>query len=437
MARPSAELLALQEAVEHLARQAGLDFPEIRYEVVDHRQLNEIAAYGGFPARYPHWRFGMEYDRLAKGHAYGLQRIYELVINTRPVVAYLLEQNSPVEQKLVMAHVCGHADFFVHNAWFAHTEPDMIDVLASHGARVRTLIDQHGLDVVEGTIDTILSLDNLLDVGAMGRGRGQPGNAPPLDRPASERDLLGHLLLGAPLSSWQQELLAMLRDEAYYFLPQGLTKIMNEGWASFWHSRLMTGELLRDAEVVTYAEQHSGAMGEAGQLNPYKLGIELFRSIHERHGGDAGGGLAKVFEARTIHDDLTFVEEHLDHEFCRAMGLAGTAAEVAEAKEGLLTRLTNAGQPVIRRLDGEGPDLELEHCWSGSELDVEAAEATLRNLHALWRAPVRLSTRLQGRAALLSCTDGREVTQELGEPVDASGEADGRASVDQPSSESR
>jgi stage V sporulation protein R len=98
MTAPGPELLALQREVERQAREAGLDVPEIVYEVVDHDELNEIAAYGGFPVRYPHWRFGMDYDRLIKGHAYGLQRIYELVVNTRPVVAYLLRQNAPVEQ---------------------------------------------------------------------------------------------------------------------------------------------------------------------------------------------------------------------------------------------------------------------------------------------------------------------------------------------------
>ena len=144
MATPGPDILALQVDVEARARDAGLDVPEIRYELVDYRELNEIAAYGGFPARYPHWRFGMEYDRMLKGHAYGLQRIYELVINTRPVVAYLLRQNTAVEQKLVMAHVCGHADFFAHNAWFSHTDHNMIDVMASHGARITPFWLQSG-----------------------------------------------------------------------------------------------------------------------------------------------------------------------------------------------------------------------------------------------------------------------------------------------------
>ncbi len=413
MARASAELLALQREVEARARDAGLPVPEIVYEVVDHRELNAIAALGGFPVRYAHWRFGMEYDRLQKGHAWGLQRIYELVVNTRPVLAYLLRHNAPVEQKLVMAHVCGHADFFRANAWFAHTDRSMLDVMAAHAARVRELSAAHGQDALEGFIDRVLSLDNLVDPGALRLACGHPGNAPPLDGRLAPGDVLGHVLRDAPLPDWQREVLALLRDEACYFLPQMLTKVMNEGWASFWHSRLMTGSLLRDAEVVDYACQHSGAMGGSdGPMNPYKLGLELFRHVHAR----SGGSLHAVFDARAVHDDLTFVDAFADEDFCRVHGLGSTSDEIAAAREGLLAALTNGGQPVIRRLPAGGRELELEHVWSGQELQLDQAEETLRNLCALWQGPVRLHTRLDNRALLLSAGPAG-VTREFGEAL--------------------
>ena len=90
-----------------------------------------------FPTRYPHWRWGMEYERLSKSHEYGLSKIYELVINNNPAIAYLLEGNSMVDQKLVMAHVFGHNDFFKNNIFFEKTNRKMIDGMANHAARVR------------------------------------------------------------------------------------------------------------------------------------------------------------------------------------------------------------------------------------------------------------------------------------------------------------
>ena len=96
--------------IEGVARSFGLDFFPVVFEMLDARDVNAVAAYGGFPVRYPSWRFGMEYERLEKGHRYGLSKIYELVINNDPTYAYLVRTNSDMEQKLVMAHVFGHAD---------------------------------------------------------------------------------------------------------------------------------------------------------------------------------------------------------------------------------------------------------------------------------------------------------------------------------------
>jgi len=422
VSRPTDELLALQADVEARARAEGLDVPEIVYELVDHDELSEIAAYGGFPVRYPHWRFGMDYDRLVKGHRWGLQRIYELVVNTRPVVAYLLRQNAPIDSKLVMAHVCGHADFFAHNAWFSHTDGDFMDASARHAARVALLQGRYGVDAVESFIDKVDSIDNLVDAGALGRARGRPGNAPPLEPEPAPGDVLGWLLAHGRLDDWQHEVLSILRDEAYYFLPQALTKVMNEGWASFWHSRLMTGHLLRDAEIVDYADHHAAAMGgDDGPKNPYKLGIELFRWIHERAGGDAGGGLAAAFDARAIHNDLTFVDNHLDGAFCAAHGLGDDEQAAAKMREATLASLTNGGQPVIRvagMQSGRARELELEHSWSGRDLQMEQAEETLVVLAELWGGTVRLRTRVDRRRMLLTCRDGetsREYGEELGE----------------------
>ena len=128
-----------------------------------------------------------------------------------------------------------------------------------------------------------------------------------------------------------------MREEAYYFAPQGQTKIMNEGWASYWHSTIMTTRALKDHEIIDYADHHSGTMAtQPGQLNPYKLGIELFRDIEDRWNKGRfgkewdecddlrarrawdkklGAGREKIFEVRKHYNDVTFIDEFLTPEF--------------------------------------------------------------------------------------------------------------------------
>src|ERR1700735_2752503 len=159
-----ADLRELQLETEQHARDYGLDFYETIFEVLDYDELSEIAALGGFPTRYPHWRFGMEYQQLSKGYRYGLQKIYEMVINNDPCYAYLLRCNMKVDQKLVMAHVYGHNDFFKNNIWFSQTSRKMMDETANHGSRIRTHMDRYGEEMVENFIDSCLSLENLIDI---------------------------------------------------------------------------------------------------------------------------------------------------------------------------------------------------------------------------------------------------------------------------------
>ena len=375
------ELAALRDETRDLAKSYGLDFYEVIYELVDHDELNMVASYGGFPVRYPHWRFGMEYEHLTKSYAYGLSKIYELVINNDPCYAYLMRSNSITEQKLVMAHVYGHCDFFKNNAWFSHTSRKMMDVLANHGARIRRYMDRYGQERVENLIDVIHSLDNLIDPYSPYIDRGSEPkeqqrrderesrevkkiaakdymdryiNPPDFLRKERERmqaedtqsrkfpnkparDVLKFLLDHAQLETWEQDVLAMLREEAYYFAPQGMTKIMNEGWAVFWHSQLMTKHLCDASEIVQYCDTHSGTLAtRPGQINPYKMGVELFRHIEERWNKGRFGpewmacddpetrrhwhrptnqGRAKVFEVRRIYNDVTFIDEFVTREF--------------------------------------------------------------------------------------------------------------------------
>lgn len=161
------ELLKIKEQIHQYAVDYGLDFYEVIFEVCDCDTINILASQGGFPHRYPHWRFGMDYDQMSKGYAYGLQKIYEMVVNTKPCYAYLLNANHFVDQKTVMAHVYGHADFFKNNLWFHNTDKNMMDVMANHGTKIRRYMERYGQDRVEAFIDKVLSLDNLLDTNVL------------------------------------------------------------------------------------------------------------------------------------------------------------------------------------------------------------------------------------------------------------------------------
>ena len=419
--RLPAPLAEQAERIERVAREAGLEFFDVIFELLDARDVNGVAAYGGFPVRYPSWRHGMEFERLEKGYSWGLSKIYELVINNDPVYAYLVRSNSHLEQKLVMAHVFGHADFFKHNRWFAATDRHMLDTMGSHSTRVRRAIDAHGQETVERFLDQALSIENLVDPYLPLREELRQGSSA---RPAEldalpTYDVLGFLCARAPLADWERDILRIVRAEAYYFQPQRMTKIINEGWASFWHSRLLTGGILDASEIVDFADCHSAAtLQTPGRLNPYKLGIELFRYAEET-GQD-------LFRLRRVHDDASFIDELVDEGFIerQQMFVYGRNARSGrtelvdrdwrKVKARLLQDLAWGGLPQIElvAVDPEG-ELVLEHRHDGRDLQLAQARDTLLRLGAIWKGPVRLTTLEEGQGRRLVCKDGEVEVEEV------------------------
>jgi stage V sporulation protein R len=265
-----------------------------------------------------------------------------------------------------------------------------------------------------------------------------------------EKDVLLFLIEHAPLKNWQRDVLSIIRDEAYYFAPQGMTKVMNEGWASYWHSTIMTQKALSASELIDYADHHSGTMAMSRtRLNPYKLGIELLRDVEMRWNTGRFGkeyeecedvekrrtwdkklglGRQKIFEVRRIHNDITFIDTFLTPEFCVQHNLftyawqeqAGNyfieSRDFAKVKERLLFGLTNFGKPWIYVVDGNfrnRGELLLRHKHEGMDLKMDYANETLRNLQAIWGRPVHLSTLVDGKITTLSF-DGTEHTSRTG-----------------------
>ena len=499
------EIAEHAEKIAEFARREGLDFYPTIYEMVTSDQMSQIAAYGGFPQRYPHWRFGMEYERLRKQHRYGLGRIYEMVINNNPCYAYLLNDNMMVDHKTVIAHVYAHCDFFKNNIWFSRTDRRMMDEMANHATRVRRYIERHGLDKVEKLIDTFQAIENLIDPHSVFMCR-EPRLDPRKERETEDqqdnelarypaksymdryinpptlmeriraarqaeherakvrfptkpvRDVMLFLLQQAPLADWEADILALVREEAYYYAPQGQTKIMNEGWASYWHSTIMTNYVLRDAELIDYCEHHAGTLATSpGRLNPYKLGVELFRDIERRWNTGRYGpeydacddmakrrewgkdkapkgrvvargspGREKIFQVRALYNDVTFLDEFLTPDFVEEQQLYHYRLDPATGKMVVVTRefdkikkqllfmLTNHAQPYIYVMDGNyrnRGELYLAHQHTGADLDIKYAVETLKQIQRVWKRPVHLFARIDDEPILFSF-DGEQSSQQ-------------------------
>ena len=311
----------------------GLDFYPVIYEFVTYDQMSEIASYGGFPVRYPHWRFGMEFEGMARGYEYNQYRISEMVINNSPCVIYCMDSNTLVDNVDVIAHAIGHNDFFKNNIFFEPTNENMMNKMANHGTRIRNYMARWGNEVVTEFIDQCLRIETLIDPAKAWKKKkikdvnikdqrdyifadrlhcthnymdewvntkeyiGKLNKE--IERKEAEqfvdifespvKDIMGFLKDNAPMKAWQQDIISMLYEEAMYFSPQRATKTINEGWASFVDFHLMCrkglcslGQKTEDAGIWHYAEHKMRVLGGKYSQNPYKMGFELLLDIEDR-----------------------------------------------------------------------------------------------------------------------------------------------------------
>ena len=328
------EFMDLLPTVLQKCTEFGLDyFPPI-LEMLDYDHMSETAAYGGFPVRYPHWKWGMEYEELARGYEYGFSRIYEMVVNTSPYCyIYFLKANDLIDHVTVLIHALGHSDFFKNNIWFKPTSGNMMNLLADNGQRIRKYMQRWGRDVVTRFIDHILRISTLIDpANAWAKRKIDPTlrkderKIGEIRRMAVDEDYMEDYintrewkdqerqridrediaaqldLFGSPVKDifkwikdngqfkpWQEDIIAMLYDESMYFSPQGATKMLNEGWASMIDFKLgaceglvALGQKHPDMGIVHYAKHKMGVLGGKWSMNPYKLGFELLTDIEDR-----------------------------------------------------------------------------------------------------------------------------------------------------------
>lgn len=450
------ELYELEKAIDEISSRAvkfGLDFFPMRFELCPADVLYTIGAYS-MPTRFTHWSFGKAYFRLKTMYDFNLSRIYELVVNSNPCYAFLLEGNSLLQNKLVIAHVFAHSDFFKNNAWFSGTNRDMVETMSVNADRIREYEFIYGQPEVERLLDGALAIQEHIDFHQIKKSKRKMKHKGPAKPESSyddiwaigeeekkedlieqiifpvspEKDLIGFIMTYSHcLKDWQREVLAMVRDEMFYFWPQVETKIMNEGWAAFWHARILRDMNLSDEETLEFARLHAGVLQTSkSQLNPYFLGMKIFEDIEKRweypskeeqikYRRRGGEGRAKIFEVRETENDQSFLRNYLTRDLVRDLDLylfkkqgqqwKVTDTEWETVRDGIVAKLVNGGNPYLLVEDGDykgNGHLFLKHRHEGVDLDTYYLEKTLPYVFNLWGKTVHLETVLEGRPIIFS-----------------------------------
>lgn len=430
--------------LEELARSLGLDYYPVDFQLVPPAFMMEVSVYG-LPVRMPHWSFGVRYIYQLAQHRMGASKIFEVVYPGNPGRAYLADTNTVEENTLVVAHVLGHADFSKNNLLFLRSQEEVgyhiVEQAAAHAGRITEAIEEHGLSRVESVLDAALGLEQHIDVH---RGLRRPrypewieadaadtrdafqsrferltdeSGAPEATSrrrrapipPKPESDLLWFLANYAPaLEDWERDIFLMVREESFYFYPVFACQIMNEGWASYWHARL-----LREADflpqdlylqaVKTHSDvvrPYAGEQQVALGINPYHLGFSMWEQIVEHDGLEA----ARAIMAED--DDFSFIRNHLTEEMAKRLNLFQFSArrdgrivvdefDIDALRETVLEHKFNFGAPrvAVTGVRGDGTlELTHQHQIDGRGLDLNSAQKVLEYLHRLWRRPVQIET---------------------------------------------
>ena len=494
------ELEKALEQITAIAKGYNLDFYDMYFEICPADILYTFGAYG-MPTRFSHWSFWKAYHKMKTQYDYNLSRIYEMVINSDPCYAFLLEGNSLIQNKMVMAHVLAHCDFFKNNYYFQRTSRQMVESMSVAAQRIRQYEFAHGREKVESFLDSVISIqehiDPYRDIGK---------NEPAIEKPESggccggegcgkdcgkdsckdkvceggncghthseqespyddlwkldhlgeeqeskddtqkakkfpqkpEKDLLLFIMeYGRDLEDWQRDIISIIREEMFYFWPQMQTKIMNEGWATYWHLRIMRDMDLTEEESLEFAKLHSGVIQSSKvRLNPYFLGLKLFEYIEKRwdepgeedrikYGRPGGEGRQKIFEIRELDNDISFLRNCLTEEFVEQEDIylykkVGYEWKIVEkdwqkVRDSLVASMVNSGFPYIVVQDGDygkRGELYLHHAYEGAELDVYYLERTLPHVYKLWGRPVYLETVLDSKKVLFNYS-GEKVSKKF------------------------
>jgi len=463
----SADSKSLEYAISEIteiARGFGLDFYPMRYEVCPADIIYTFGAYG-MPTRFSHWSFGKQYHKMKLHYDLGLSKIYELVINSNPCYAFLLDSNALIQNKLIVAHVLAHCDFFKNNVRFQNTKRDMVESMAATAERIRSYEIEHGKQEVENFLDAVLAIEEHIDPSLM-----RPKlswsmddvdfeeetvietpyddlwsldeQKKPVEKrvkkmkkfpPKPEKDLLLFIeSYSRELTDWQRDILTMMREEMLYFWPQLETKIMNEGWASYWHQRIIREMDLTPGEAIEFAKLNAGVVQPSKTgINPYYLGLKVLEDIEERYnnptkemierGVKPGSGREKIFEVREIESDISFLRNYLTKDLVMREDMylfqkQGKEYKIVDkeweqVRDQLVGMRVNGGFPYLMVVDGDyqkNGELYIKHSYEGIELDIKYLEKVLPYMHQLWGRKTHIETVVEDRTMLFTY-DGKGI----------------------------
>lgn len=353
---------------ETLATKNGLDYFEMEYVSCPAHVIQTIGTIF-HPVRMEHWLYGKRWFDFKEQMKDG--KIYELVINTEPCYAFFLEDNEEFENKLIVAHVLAHSDFFKNNRLFQNSGAiSSMSQFHQHKIRIEEIESTVGVEKVEKTLEALYAIEeypHIMDV------------------------ILQH---STNLEPWQKEIITIMKTESSYFQPQTLTKIMNEGWATFWHIRLMRQANLTLQETANYAKLHQKIISPyAGSVNPYLLGYEIFKYIEKEYGSD------HLWKVRQLDSDYSFVRDYFTPEVQKQIQLfsykersdkkAGIVTDIDfhMLKSKLLSELLNGGIPKIE-VEINANTLELRHVVIEKMIDKFHLRLVLQKLKEVWQGEI-------------------------------------------------
>ncbi len=415
------ELMAYNREIEAIAKDIGLDYYEQEFEIISFEDMMCYEAYVGMPSHYPHWSFGKNYERTKTLYNYNLTGLpYEMVINSDPCIAYLMKDNSLVLQVLTMAHVYGHNDFFKNNRLFkTYTRAELsVEMFKNHANRIRRYIQDPsiGYEAVERILDAAHAI------------KYQAGPfCETLASPAEKvtypyENLLEYMMLYGDLEEWQQDVLMIVMQESRYFMPQIETKIMNEGWASFWHYQILKKLGLPQGMHLAFLQYHNNVICTVpGRLNPYFIGFKIWEALYARYGGD----FKALSSIREVERDASFIRRYLAYDLCNESHLMTFEEEERfylvkevsnqegwkQVRNTLANTVGLGGMPVIHVEEVTKNDrtLVLKHLYDERELHLSYATETLKHIQTLWGGKVVLKTQLTGVERKIVCNEQQKV----------------------------